>query len=175
MRQCGKGVVPILILTLLACPLESVQAGDRVLVDRREKGYRLRASNAWKVQQAPQGIDSAISMENPQCSLNVVRVRADGLDEITADHLEAVFQKSAPKYSSQTFVKQKLETHRGKPSGWYEFTGELKQAPGLVLHFRQYLTLHRGYLYVITVWSPETSWQKSERHWQRVVRSMEFL
>lgn len=161
---------------LVVCQFEDALARDRVVVDRRSKGYRLRASDAWKVSEpAPSGVDSMISMADPLCTVNVVVVPATGLTEISDDRLKTFYEKTGKTYVNRTFLKQKLETHRGKPSGWYELTGELKQRPGVLYHFRQYFTLHRGYLYVITVASPDVFWQKSLGHWRKVIQSMEFV
>ncbi len=175
MRQSRRVLVPVLALALVLCQLESAFGRDRVIVERREKGYRLRASSAWKVDENPSGADAAIRMVDPPCSISVARVPATGVDEITESYLKNIYAKSEENYGSRTFLRQKLETHRGKPSGWFEFSGDLKQAPGRLLHSRLYFTLHRDYLYVITVWAPEDVWEKSRRHWEAVVESMEFL
>lgn len=175
MMQPGRVFIPAVVLILGLCQAESAFAKDRIIVDRRQKGYRLRASTAWKVEKAPGGADSMISLTDSTCSINVARVPASSINEITATHLQTVYRKSETKYVSRTFVKQKVETHRGKPSGWFELTGELQHAPGLLFHFRQYFTLHRGYLYVITIVAPDDFWEKTKPKWKKVVESMEFL
>lgn len=170
-----RGIVPVLALTLLVGQFDSVFAQDRVIVDRREKGYRLRASSAWTVDKLGAGEDSSIKLADPFCHVSVIVMPASGVDRVTKTLLKKVYEQSKRGFASSDVLKQKIETHRGKPSGWIEFTGVHKEAPDVQFHCRYYLTLHRDHLYLIMIMSTEDSWRESWPHGRRVLQSMEFL
>ena len=175
MRQSRNVLIPATALMLALCQIEDLYGRDRVVVDRRADGYRLIASNKWSLtQKLPQG-GSVIRMETPPCMITVISTPMPGVVRLTLTDLTNLYSQTGAQYASRKFVRQRVETHQGKPSGWIEFTGELKKLPGLVLRFREFFTVHRGRIYTINVSAPDKSWRKSAPHWRKVIDSMEFL
>ena len=150
---------------------EKQKNGLRVLIDQPLFGYRVFGPSEWTAITDEEQIGYSITRESPSCDIFFFNGDMIDTDSITEEMLDVYFDEFKSEIPSATLVVKKVESFKGKPSGWLESTDIID---GTGFRQRHYLFSLNKKLLAIAIMGFEENWQETIPYWKEIMNNIEF-
>lgn len=183
MRKASLRPRPILLLLALMgfggwFPV--LLQADSYLLDRSTLGYRIQYLEGWTIEvgEPRDGIDSYFSHEAPEVEVNIAVVQAPpDVNAVEADLLAMVAEETRNIYKDVMGFTSRVEPWKDKSAAHYSFSGLItgEEANNIRTFNKQYIVLHDGRFYVITIVAAEDDLEKARPVWKEFLDHLQFV
>ena len=153
---------------------------EEYLLDRASLGYQVQYLDDWDIQigEPGDGIDAYFSHTSPEIEVNIAVVQAPpNVETVEKDLVTMVADETQKLYKEVMGFTSEVATWKEKPAAYYTFSGLLTgdREEDIRSYNKQYIVLHAGRFYVITIVTAESDLEKAREVWKVFLDHLKFV
>lgn len=158
----------------------SILQAEEYLLDRSSLGYQIHYLEGWDIRigEPGDGIDSYFSHASPEVEVYVAVVQAPpNVDTVEDSLVTMVADETQNLYKEVMGFTSEVVTWKEKPAAYYSFSGLLTgdREEDIRSFNKQYIVLHAGRFYVITIVAAESDLEKAREVWNDFLDHLKFV